>query len=77
MSLAIAALVDVTIVLALALAISFALRQRSASLRHAVLGAGLLAAAAAPALEVLVPAWEVPIAWGAPAQEASSTLTLT
>jgi TonB family protein len=77
MSLALAALVDVTIVLALALGISVALRQRSASLRHAVLGAGLLAAAAVPALEMLVPVWEVPIAWGSPAQEASSTLTLT
>ena len=75
MSLALAALVDVTIVLALALGISVALRQRSASLRHAVLGAGLLAAAAAPALELLVPAWEVPIEWRSPAQEVSSPLT--
>jgi len=77
MSLAVAALVDVTIVLALALGIAVALRQRSASLRHAVLGAGLLAAAAAPALEMIVPAWDVPIAWGSPAQEAASALTMT
>ena len=77
MSLALAALVDVTIVLVLTLGISVALRRRSAALRHAVLGAGLLAAAAAPALEMLVPAWEVPIAWGSPAREASSTLTLS
>jgi TonB family protein len=77
MSLALAALVDVTILLALALGISGGLRRRSASLRHAVLGAGLLAAAAAPALEMLVPDWEVPVAWGSPAPVASSTLTLS
>jgi TonB family protein len=77
MSLALAAIVDVTIVLALTLAISVALRRSSASVRHAVLGAGLLAAGAAPALEMLVPAWEVPMAWAFPAQEPSPPLTLT
>ena len=77
MSLALSALVDVTIVLALALGISVALRQRSASVRHAVLGAGLLAAAAAPALEMIVPAWEVPIEWGSPVPETSSALAMT
>lgn len=77
MSLVLAAFVDVTIVLALTLAVSVALRRRSAAVRHAVLGAGLLAAAAAPALEMLVPAWEVPVAWGSSARESSSTLTLS
>jgi len=77
MSVAIAAVLDVTIVLALALAATTALRRRSASTRHAVLAAGLLAAAAVPALEMLVPAWEVPVGWGAGAQDVSSEMTLT
>jgi beta-lactamase regulating signal transducer with metallopeptidase domain len=76
MTLALAALLDVTLVLAVTLILTTALRRRSASLRHALLAATLLAAAAAPALELIVPAWEVPITWRAPAQQVS-TLTLS
>ena len=76
-ALVIASVIDVSIVLALTLVATAALRRRSASARHAVLVAGLLAAAAVPALELLVPAWEVPVAWGARAQDASSEMTLS
>ena len=76
MNLLLSSTIDVTIVIALALAITVVLRRRSASLRHGVIAAALIASAAVPALESLGPRWELPIAW-TPAAQASSTLRLT
>jgi beta-lactamase regulating signal transducer with metallopeptidase domain len=45
-----------------ALAMSFALRRRSAALRHWVLAAGITCAAAVPMLSGVVPAWPLPFA---------------
>jgi beta-lactamase regulating signal transducer with metallopeptidase domain len=45
-----------------ALALSFLLRRRSAALRHWVLAAGVVCAAAVPILSAVVPAWPLPIA---------------
>ena len=45
-----------------ALALSFALRRRSAALRHWVLAAGVVCAAALPILSPVVPAWTLPFA---------------
>ncbi len=45
-----------------ALALSFALRRRSAALRHWVLAAGVVCAAALPVLGMVVPAWTLPFA---------------
>jgi beta-lactamase regulating signal transducer with metallopeptidase domain len=44
-----------------ALALSFLLRRRSAALRHWVLAAGVVCAAAVPLLSAVVPAWPLPI----------------
>jgi beta-lactamase regulating signal transducer with metallopeptidase domain len=76
MSLLLASTVDVTIVLALAFAIAAVLRRRSASLRHGVIAAALVAAAAVPVIESQGPQWEWPVAWTSAAQTAS-TLRLT
>jgi beta-lactamase regulating signal transducer with metallopeptidase domain len=76
MNLLIAATLDLTIVIALALAVTSLLSGRSASLRHAIVAAAMLAAAAGPVFEAIVPQWEVPIAWGT-AQYEASTLALT
>jgi len=73
----IAIVLDVGVVLSLALLAVWALRRRSAAVRHAVLVAGLLAAGAVPVLEVLVPAWEVPLAWRGGADDASAMMALT
>jgi beta-lactamase regulating signal transducer with metallopeptidase domain len=51
----IAGTLDAVVILAAALALTAVLRQRSAALRHSVLAAAMLAAAAAPALEVVLP----------------------
>lgn len=51
--------IRVTVIVGLALLTAGALRRRSAALRHAVLTAGLVAAALAPAVSLLVPAWTV------------------
>lgn len=76
MNLPIAVAVDVTILIAVALAAAALLRRRAAALRHAILAASLGAAALVPALEIVVPQWEVPMAWGT-ATVQSSGLTLT
>ena len=62
MSLLLDLIVKPSIVLVLALAAMPLLRQRSAALRHAVLAAALLCAAAVPFAGPLVPAWHVPLA---------------
>ncbi len=48
-------------ILLTALAVTVLLRKRSAALRHYILCAALVFVAAAPAVELLVPAWEVPL----------------
>lgn len=45
-----------------ALSVSFLLRRRSAALRHWVLAAGIVCAAAMPMLSTVVPAWPLPFA---------------
>ncbi len=62
MSLLLDAIVKPSLVLVLALAAMPLLRNRSAALRHAVLAAALLCAAAVPLAGRLVPAWHVPLA---------------
>ena len=47
-------------IVALALLATVLLRRRSAAMRHWILAAALACAAAAPALERFVPAWQVP-----------------
>jgi beta-lactamase regulating signal transducer with metallopeptidase domain len=56
-----AGVVDATIVTALGLLVCAALRRRPAALRHMILAASLAAAAIAPALEVMLPNWELPV----------------
>ena len=51
-----------TVILFGALALSFALRRRSAALRHWVLAAGVVCAAALPILSMVMPAWTLPFA---------------
>jgi beta-lactamase regulating signal transducer with metallopeptidase domain len=78
MSLLLASTLDLTIVIAVAFALAFALRRRSAALRHAVLAAAIAAGAALPALEIVIPQWELPIAgWLDTTPAGGSTLRFT
>jgi TonB family protein len=61
MTTAVAVIVDVSVVMALALLVCRVLRRQSASLRHLILAASLVAAAVAPALEAMLPEWELPL----------------
>jgi TonB family protein len=58
-----AAIVDATLrvsaVLLIALGVSFVFRRRSAALRHWILAVGITCAAATPALQVLLPSWQI------------------
>jgi len=54
-------IVKISIIFAIAMAANRLLRRRSAALRHWVLAAAFVSAAAAPALERIVPAWQLPI----------------
>ena len=73
-----------TAILLLALGLVVLLRHRSAALRHWVLAAGIACAAAMPILEVLTPAWPLPIGCapraltarptGQPADSSTSTI---
>jgi beta-lactamase regulating signal transducer with metallopeptidase domain len=76
MILLLASALDVAIVIAVALAITAFMRRRSASLRHGILAAALVAAAVVPAIESLGPRWELPVGWRA-AADTTSTLRLT
>ena len=51
-----------TLILFGALALSLVLRRRSAALRHWVLAAGIVCAAALPMLTTMLPAWHLPFA---------------
>ena len=74
MTTAIAVIVDVSVVMALALLVCQALRRRPAALRHMILAASLVAAAVAPALEALVPRWEMPVLAGPPVTSSGLTI---
>src|SRR5258706_8319885 len=54
--------IKASVIVAVALGANALLRARSAALRHWVLAAAVACALAVPALEVLVPAWDVPFA---------------
>ncbi|MGH8638236.1 MAG: hypothetical protein ACREUZ_13970, partial [Burkholderiales bacterium] len=55
------AVVKVTLILAIAAAASFALRRRSAALRHLVWTLALCSALALPVLTLALPKWQIPI----------------
>ena len=79
MTLLLAAVVDLSIILAVGLGATLLMRRRSAALRHWILGAAVVAGAAAPALEVILPPWPVPLAaaFGVAPAEVASTLRFT
>ena len=54
-------MVKVSLVILFGLAAQAALRNRSAALRHLVLAASVVCAAATPALEIVVPSWHLPV----------------
>jgi TonB family protein len=51
----------VSVIVAVALAVNGLLRGRSAALRHLVLATGIVCAVLVPAVEWLVPAWDLPL----------------
>ena len=61
MTTALAVIVNVSVVMALALLLCRVLHRQPASLRHMILAAALVAAAVAPALEAVLPEWELPL----------------
>ena len=75
MTLAAAVIVDTSLVLAIGLIAAMSLRRRSASLRHWVLVATMIAAALTPALELMLPPWR--LAFAAPSLEIAGTAPLT
>ena len=72
-----ASAVDVAFVIAAALVVSASLSRASASVRHAVLAASILAASGAPLLELLLPQWPIPLAPKAAELAGTSTLRFT
>src|SRR5687767_15369345 len=78
MTLLVAALVDLSIILAVGLAATLVLRRRSAALRHWIIAAAVVAGAAAPALELMLPPLLVPLAaFGSAPSEVTTTLCFT
>ena len=78
MTLLLAAVVDLSIILAVGLTATLLLRRRSAALRHWILAAAVVAGAAAPALEMILPPWPLPLAaFGVAPAEVTSTLRFT
>jgi TonB family protein len=75
MTLAAAVIVDTSLVLAIGLIAAMSLRRRSASLRHWVLVATMIAAALTPVLELMLPPWR--LAFAAPSLEIAGTTPLT
>src|SRR5215204_5959205 len=61
MNLLAAAVVDVSAVLLVALAANAVLRRQSAALRHWILTVAILSALAAPALQLTLPTWTLPV----------------
>jgi beta-lactamase regulating signal transducer with metallopeptidase domain len=76
MTLLLASVVDVAVIVGLSVAAAAALTRRSASLRHAVLAAAIVAGVCAPALEWLIPPQPV-LWWGDAAPVASSGVIFT
>ena len=74
MTTAIAVLVDVSVVMALALLVCRVLRRKPAALRHMILAAALVAAVVAPALEVTLPQWDLPLLASAPVTSSGPSL---
>ena len=64
-----------TVVVVVALVVTVVLRRRSAALRHCVLAAGILAAAAVAPLGLALPAWDLPAS--TPAAEVTGRLVTT
>ena len=62
MTLLLAVVVDLSIILAAGLGATLLLRRRSAALRHWILAAAVVAGAATPLLELILPPWPVPLA---------------
>jgi TonB family protein len=62
----------VSALLAIAMVAALTMRHRSAAARHWVLAAGLIAAAAMPALQVIAPRWDMP--WSAVNEVVGSTM---
>jgi beta-lactamase regulating signal transducer with metallopeptidase domain len=77
MTLLLAAMVDLSLILAIGLVAALLMRRRSAALRHGILAAAVVAGAAAPVLEVLLPPWPIPVGFGAAPTEVTSTLRFT
>jgi beta-lactamase regulating signal transducer with metallopeptidase domain len=79
MTLLVAAVVDLSIILAVGLGATLLMRRRSAAMRHWILAAAVIAAAIAPALELILPPWPVPLAaaFGFAPSEVTSTLRFT
>lgn len=63
----------VSFIILVALALTVALRHRSAALRHWVLAAAIGCAAVTPALELLVPSWQLPLSAPASIQRMEET----
>lgn len=59
MSLLLSSTIKVSVIVLVALIAVAALRKRSASVRHWLLAAAIVCAAAAPLLEAVVPAWDL------------------
>ncbi len=64
-----------SLILLIGLAIMPVLRHRAAALRHWVLAAALVCAAAAPAVRVTAPAWQLPVGWASTAVSTASRVT--
>ena len=72
MTLLAASAIDVTLVLAVGLTATALLKRRSAAFRHWILTATIVVGGAMPVLELLLPAWRVPL----PASPATSSAIL-
>ena len=79
MTLLLSVTIKTALLLLAALAAAALLRRRSAAARHWVLTAALVCSVALPALELVVPAWSIPlpVAWSAPPVSSSIRLVNT
>ena len=75
MNLLLASALDITVILAVAVGAATLLRRQPAALRHWLLATAIVCASGMPLLELLVPAWHLPV--GAWSQPAAGQMTLT